>query len=67
MLQVRSLRQDRMLDTAGSVTACMTSVCPACWYASHCSQAMLQVRSLRHLSGLLQLQELLVKPRGYIK
>jgi hypothetical protein len=30
-------------------------------------QAMLQVRSLRHLSGLVQLQELLVKPRGYIK
>jgi hypothetical protein len=30
-------------------------------------QAMLQVRSLRHLSGLQQLQELVAKPRGYIK
>ncbi|WIA14933.1 hypothetical protein OEZ85_001644 [Tetradesmus obliquus] len=29
-------------------------------------QAMLQVRSLRHLSGLAALQELVVQPRGYI-
>lgn len=32
-----------------------------------CLQAMLQVRSLRHLSGLAALQELVVQPRGYIK
>lgn len=30
-------------------------------------QAMLQVRSLRHLLGLVQLLELVLKPRAYIK
>lgn len=58
------LRRERFGLSCFATFSCITT-CVNLAVLVQCTQAMLQLRSLRHLSGMTTLQELVLRPRAY--